>query len=181
MASAGGDIAAAVTALTKACNEAFDDPAAKKSCSHAVWCVLKDRIDPDFKYRQANDLVRFLNNETSKWRPVDLETAHSLAYNGVVVVGGAAATSGSGHVIVVYPGTKIPRGGYNFVKNGKVQKVASKGLYPRALSTSIGSWPGAISDGEKTVWDPWGNDEAFKKVAFWTPQVLSTAKVAGKS
>lgn len=42
------------------------------------------------------------------------------------------------------------------------------GKYPPAMSTSLGSWPGAMSDGDKTVWDPWGTDAAFAKVRFWT-------------
>jgi hypothetical protein len=40
----------------------------------------------------------------------------------------------------------------------------------RLRGTSLGSWIGALSDGTKTVWDAWGNDQNFAKVKFWTPK-----------
>lgn len=46
-------------------------------------------------------------------------------------------------------------------------KARATGLYPLAMSTSIGSWPGAMSNGDKTVFDAWGKDLSFSKVKFW--------------
>lgn len=56
--------------------------------------------------------------------------------------------------------------------------MSRTGLYPLAMSTSVGSWPGAMSKGDKTVWDPWGNDDRFAEVKFWHNDVAA-AKVAG--
>jgi hypothetical protein len=69
---------------------------------------------------------------------------------GAVVVGGLQATP-NGHVLVIDPGEKIESGGYLYTfadtktKNPKTEKLRSHGRYPRALSTSKGSWPGAMS------------------------------------
>jgi hypothetical protein len=30
-----------------------------------------------------------------------------------------------------------------------------------------GFWPGTMSKGDKTAWDPWGSDETFKDVKFY--------------
>ncbi len=59
--------------------------------------------------------------------------------------------------------------------------LSGKKKYPLCMSTSIGykpgetdlkkqGWPGAMSKGDKTVWDPWGNDDKFAKVKFWAPK-----------
>jgi hypothetical protein len=45
--------------------------------------------------------------------------------------------------------------------------VSEKGSYARAMSTSMGTWPGAMSHGDKTVWDSWGKNATFKTVRFW--------------
>ena len=47
--------------------------------------------------------------------------------------------------------------------------MRAHGKFPPAMSTSLGSWPGAMSDGDKTVWDPWAN-ASFASVKFWTPK-----------
>ena len=89
-----------------------------------------------------------------------------------MVVGGSKAQIGHGHVIAIYPGTKIPNGGYQYFYKpaNKYLLLKSSGLFPRALSTSMGRvWPGAMSKGDKTVWDPWGKDDAFEQVRFWAP------------
>jgi hypothetical protein len=157
----------AAKALKKACDEAYDHYPG--SCSHAVWAVLKAIVNPKEPYLVANDLV---DRMATGWLPVTVDQGHELANKGVVVVGGTKADKGSGHVIVIYPGEKIPNGGYVFywAKGKKDIKLRSTGTYPRALSTSIGMWPGAKSRGDKTVWDPWGRDDAFKAVKFWTPK-----------
>ena len=73
-----------------------------------------------------------------------------------------------GHVIIVYPGPPIPGGGYQFQGSNGTSIMRSHGLRPPCLSTSIGSWPGAMSCGDKNVFDPWGNDASFAQVKFWT-------------
>lgn len=88
---------------------------------------------------------------------------------GKLVVGGRKE-SGNGHVIVVYPGPDQPAGGYSFDRNGETRSVRARGSYPPAMSTSLGSWPGAMSRGDKTVWDPWANDMRFGEVRFWVYQ-----------
>ena len=111
-----------------------------------------------------------------------MATAGTLANAGEVVVGGQKATE-HGHVIVVYPGPAKPRGGYVATKSdGEQFTVARKGLYPLAMSTSNGDWPGAMSKGDKTVWDPWGKDPF--KVKFWHHDIgkaKSTTATAIKS
>jgi hypothetical protein len=52
-------------------------------------------------------------------------------------------------------------------RNGQAQTPRKRGSYPPAMSTSLGSWPGAMSRGDKTVWDPWANDTKFESVKFW--------------
>jgi len=149
------------TKLQTTCHEAYK--AYPNSCSHAVWYIITKLVDEKFQYQQANPLIDFLN---TNWTAVDLAAAAKLANEGEVTVGGLKATS-NGHVIVVFPGPSKTRGGYTAMYKGKEIKVAERGLYPLALSTSMGSWPGAMSDGNKTVWDPWGNDDSFANVKFW--------------
>jgi hypothetical protein len=153
-----------VEALTAACDAAY--AAHKKSCSHAVWAVIKAVHDPNQKYLQANSLIDWM---TVHWSEVNLEDGYLAANMGAVVVGGKKDTP-NGHVICIYPGDKIPRGGYQYFSKAENKNVtmARKGLYPRAMSTALGSWPGAMSCGEKTVYDPWGNEKSFKLVQFWT-------------
>ena len=156
----------AVSKLKVACDNAYDQYL--DSCSHAVWSVMRAMINPNEQHRQANPMIDWL---ASDWKSVDVETGYTLANAGTVVVGGLKAEP-NGHVIVIYPGDKIESGGYEYLykKQNKMLTLRSHGKFPRALSTSIGSWPGAKSKGDKTVWDPWGNDAVFAKVAFWTPK-----------
>lgn len=169
--STDANTATAVEALKGACDEAYGKYG--NSCSHAVWFVLQKRIDPDSKYLEANQIVDFFIGD-SAWKEVTVDEGWNLAQQGIVVVGGLKNPGGHGHVIVIYPGQKIDSGGYLYTykdkKTGqmKTDKLRSHGLYPRALSTSIGSWPGAMSKGDKTVWDPWGSDDTFEDVKFWT-------------
>jgi hypothetical protein len=155
-----------VKKLSDACHAAFK--ANKTSCSHAVWDVIKAVHDDKHTYRQANELVDWMK---TNWTSVTLDSALQAANSGAVVVGGKKEDS-NGHVVVVFPGDKIKNGGYQYLwkKKNKYLILEGKGLYPRCLSTSQGSWPGALSDGDKTVWDPWANDEKFKLVGFWTPK-----------
>jgi hypothetical protein len=159
--------------LKAACDRAYG--LHPKSCSHAVWSVIKAMHNPDEPYRVANDLIKHL---ASAWAEVTVDRGHELAVGGIVVVGGMSGSS-NGHVIVIYPGSKIDSGGYDYPYQGKILKMRSHGKYPACMSTSIGSWPGAMSKGDKTVWDPWGNDAKFQQVKFWTPKVDGAAAGAG--
>ena len=158
------DTSGKVAKLKRACDEAYAKYGS--SCSHAVWCVIS-RYDPSQQYTQANQLVDYLAT-SPKWQPVAVNELNRLASQGILVVGGLKKASGNGHVIVVYPGPEKPNGGYYSKRSsGKIQKVSSTGSYALAMSTSMGQWPGAKSHGDKTVWDPWGNDADFNKVNFW--------------
>ena len=160
------DVLDATKKLESACDAAYE--AQKESCSHAVWEVIKAVHDSGQTYRQANELIEWM---TINWVEVTLDAGFTAANSGAVVVGGKKESS-HGHVIVVYPGDKILNGGYQYFwkKGNKYMMLTGKALYPRCLSTSIGSWPGAMSCGDKTVWDPWGNDDKFALVRFWTPK-----------
>ena len=160
----------AFTLLKVACDHAYEKNPG--SCSHSVWDVIKACANPTETYRQANQLI---DHMTANWTEVTLDKGHELAQKGTVVVGGLKGAA-NGHVIVIYPGDKIDSGGYEYLykKQNKNLTMPSHGKYPPAMSTSLGSWPGAMSDGDKTVWDPWANDITFKDVKFWTP--TTTAK-----
>ena len=159
-------------ALTAACDEAYTYGPAATSCSHAVWYVIQKLINKQETFRKANELIDYMI-ASKDWREVTLEYGWKLANEGKVVVGGKK-DSPNGHVIVIYPGTKIGGGGYKYnFKNkitGKLEQLVmrSHGLLPRCLSRSMGAWPGSLSKGDKSVFDPWGNDIAFKQVKFWT-------------
>jgi hypothetical protein len=154
----------AVAKLKAECDKAYDGN--KDSCSHAVMAVVHALVDQKMPYRQANSLIDYMSQN---WTEVSLEDGYYLANLGRVVVGGKKAT-GNGHVIVIYPGDKKSNGGYQFFykKDKKYLTLKSTGAYARCMSTSISKkWPGAMSKGDKTVWDPWGKDEAFEDVLFW--------------
>ena len=152
----------AVEKLKKAADEAYS--LHPKSCSHAVWHVIKQYI-PDQAYNVANGLLIQLECD-SRWKQTRVDELEKLANNGTLIVGGVSAQT-NGHVIVVYPGAAKPAGGFMMIKNGKSILTQRKGNYALALSTSLGSWPGAMSNGDKTVRDPWGKDEIFAEVKFW--------------
>lgn len=161
----------AVSNLKQACDDAYAKYS--NSCSHAVWFIVTTILDSKFSWLDANHLVDFLG-ASAYWKDVSVDEGWRLAQQGVVVIGGLKKSGGHGHVIVIYPGDKKTSGGYAYTyrdkKTGrdKTEILRSHGVYPRALSTSIGSWPGAKSRGDKTVWDPWASDEIFSDVGFWT-------------
>jgi hypothetical protein len=157
------DDIAAVQQLKAACDAAYE--ANKGSCSHAVMSVIHAVLDPKMAHRNANGLV---DHWETTWSEVSLDDGFHLANLGRVVVGGRKATP-NGHVVVIYPGDRILNGGYLFFskKLNKELVLPRRKAYPRAMSTSIGTWPGAMSKGDKTVWDPWGNDATFGEVRFW--------------
>jgi hypothetical protein len=154
----------AVDKLKKAADEAYK--LHPKSCSHAVWHVIKEYI-PDQTYHVANGLLIQLDCDP-RWKKVSVGELEKLANEGILVVGGLPADK-HGHVIVVYPGNAKAPGGYMYTskKTGKTTMLLKSGSYPLAMSTSIGSWPGAMSKGDKTIWDPWGDDDKFKLLKFY--------------
>ena len=137
--------------LKQACDKAY--MAYPRSCSHAVWHVIS-QYEPSHPYMQANQLINHLI-ASPKWQLVELYELSKLASQGTLVVGGRKETPGNGHVIVVYPGPEKLSGGYYFKRSdGRTVKAVSDGSYARALSTTMGNWPGARSCGDKTVRDP---------------------------
>lgn len=161
------DDSIAVKRLQDACASAYDKY--PNSCSDAVWEIIRTLVVSGAAQISANDSIDYWDDN---WKSVTLEEGFNLANKGVVVVGGLQVLGGHGHVIAIYPGPKIPNGGYQYFykKANKYLTLPPSGTYPRALSTSMSrSWPGAMSKGDKTVWDPWGKDETFKDVEFWAP------------
>jgi hypothetical protein len=129
-----------------------------------VWYVIK-QYRPEQTWKNANALVKELIS-SPEWKEVKVTELSRLASDGVLVVGGATEI-GHGHVIVVYPGPEKRDGGYHY-KDRKGKKVLARdhGSYALAMSTSRGNWPGSVSNGDKTVYDPWG-PKKFYKVRFW--------------
>lgn len=152
----------AVEKLQSAADEAY--ALYPKSCSHAVWHVIKQYI-PDRVYVTANPLLLYLECDP-RWKQVNVSELEKRASDGELIVGGLADKP-NGHVVVVYPGKARMAGGYAFTQAGKVQTVRARGPYALVMSTSLGRWPGAMSKGDKTVWDPWANDKIFANVKFW--------------
>lgn len=150
--------------LKTACSEAFFRY--PHSCSHAVWYVLQQYI-PSQPYLAANQLLHYIESKPDHWREVRLSELSKLASDGNLIVGGAVELP-NGHVIVVYPGSEKFSGGYFFKDKvtGKSINAQPYGMYALAMSTSMGNWPGAISNGDRTVFDPWGSKK-FKGVKFW--------------
>ena len=149
--------------LIKACQEAFRKY--PNSCSHAAWHVIR-QYRREQEWMDANDLVNHLSN-SADWKQVQLTELSKLACEGVLVVGGAKEGV-HGHVIVVYPGQEKTKGGYQYFndKTKQIETLDRTGSFARAMSTSQGSWPGAMSNGDKTVADAW-SAKKFKTVRFW--------------
>ncbi|MHB1303882.1 MAG: hypothetical protein ACYCZB_10470 [Acidiphilium sp.] len=160
---------AAAQQLTQIASEAFR--LYPGNCSGAVHYVITKLVDPKTPYRLANQLMQHFAVPNSGWHKVNtLKEASTLADQGKVVVGGLMEPGGHGHVIIVLPGPWKPAGGY--VADGRM--MPHFGLYPPAMSTAWSPpgkqpWPGAISDGDKTIFDPWFNTNkiTFDKVTFW--------------
>ncbi len=148
--------------LKKVCDEAFD--ANPHSCSHAVWQVIR-HYKPAQTWKNANALIDEIST-SDEWQEVSVAELSGLANDGVLVVGGKKEPA-HGHVIVVYPGPEKRDGGYYTTskRTGRKVLVKSTGFYARAISTSMGSWVGAKSRGDKTIYDPWR--DKFNGVRFW--------------
>lgn len=159
-------------ALKPALDAAYNMPDSLHSCSNFVWHAIQAFV-PHQPYMVANDLVKSLARSPD-WEEIDRTDSRQmaeLAKAGALVVGGAEDTP-NGHVIVVYPGEMKASGGYPYSSNGKTAMMRSHGVYALAMSRSLGSWSGAKSDGDKTIWDPWAGPK-FNKVRFW---VLKSSK-----
>jgi hypothetical protein len=142
------------------------------NCSGAVRMIARE-MGYELPVLSANALIDYLNNLKNKWQAITENEAQAAADRNKLVIAGKKATP-NGHVVVVMPGGKIASGGYNYTdKFGKLQKAANHGSFPRACSTSLGNWPGAISKGEKTVFDSWGNLDSYKGVKYWVAPVIS--------
>jgi hypothetical protein len=164
--------AALVNKLKQVCAEAYLHW--PNSCSHAVWFVLQKMIDPSTQWLEANALIQSFADKSTIWKTVSVDDGWALAQKGIVVIGGRKHIP-NGHVLVIYPGDKKNSGGYLApqvdpkTKTNVMKMLRSHGVFPRALSTSIGkTWPGAMSNGDKTVWDPFGTDLHFAEVVFYT-------------
>jgi len=161
--------------LKAALDAAYNLPDSLHSCSNFVWHVIQAFV-PDQPYMVANDLVKFLAR-SNDWEEVDRTDSRKmadLAKAGALVVGGREDTP-NGHVLVVYPGDVKESGGYAYVSQGKTLMLRSHGIYARSMSRSLGSWAGAKSDGDKTVWDAWAGPK-FDKVRFWVHKASKPAK-----
>ena len=97
--------------------------------------------------------MKFLARSTD-WEELDANDSRKMA------------DMAKGGALVVYPGDVKESGGYAYSYNGKMQIMRSHGLYARSMSRALGNWPGAKSDGDKTVWDAWAGPK-FGKVRFW--------------
>ncbi|QPF75635.1 hypothetical protein G8A07_23765 [Roseateles sp. DAIF2] len=151
-----------VADLKKVADEAYEKHPG--SCSHAVWHVIK-RYAPEQPYRTANSLIAFMTGD-KHWKEVPVSDLNERVNRGELIVGGLTDQP-NGHVILVYPGTPKPSGGYAYTRKGKSLTMPARGMYPRAMSTSLGNWAGAKSKGDKTIWDAWASDEKFAQVKFW--------------
>jgi len=153
-----------VKKLKEAADEAYK--LYPNSCSHSAWYVIKQYI-PDQAYSPANVLLPHLAHN-SRWKRVVVNELEKYVNEGVLIVGGLADPKGNGHVVVVYPGKAKMSGGYGASIDGETQQARPRGPFARVMSTSISrNWPGTMSNGDKTVWDPWGSDKKFSKVTFY--------------
>lgn len=153
---------------------AYNLPDSLHSCSHFAWHVIQAYV-PTQHYLIANDLLSFLDRSPA-WAEVDKTNSvamANMATQGALIIGGAKDTP-NGHVIVVYPGGVKASGGFAYQHGGRSEILRSHGLYARAISRSISAWPGATSNGDKTIWDPWAGPK-FDKVKFWV--LLSTRSI----
>jgi hypothetical protein len=139
------------------------------NCSGAVNWVIVNMVDPKMPPLLANDLMAYFAKPANGWRQVaGVPEASELANRCIVVVAGKAEPGAHGHVVIVLPGPWKPAGG--FTSNGKI--MHRYGSFPPAMSTAWSSpgttpWPGAVSNGDKTVRDPWSTPD-WIKVTFWT-------------
>jgi hypothetical protein len=120
--------------------------------------------------KQANDLIDFM---ATYWTQITEDQAQDYADQGRFVVAGKK-NQPNGHVVVIMSGGKASSGGYQYEdSNGETQTAANHGQYPRACSTG-GGWPGAESEGDKSVYDSWGNKHKYAAVKYWLAPLPGT-------
>jgi hypothetical protein len=150
---------------------AFENQAFKtypKNCSGAVSFLIRNLVDPNFGTQLANPIAKGLTSGKLKWRRVTSNVEMQALANAGILVVGALYEPQNGHVLAVAPGQMKYHGGYSAY--GSFLAVNSRdGMFPLAMSTSLGSWPGALSNGDKTVRDAFRADQ-WPNVTFWTPQ-----------
>lgn len=137
----------AVARLIETCNDAYDR--FTSYCNQSTHHVLSTLVDPSWPLELADAMINRI--VAANWQVVNDATAIQLANQGIVVVAGLAAGS-NGHVVIVYPGDGKPAGGFEC--NGTLYPPVG-GPFPRSMSTSISSWCGTRSRGDKTIRDAW--------------------------
>ena len=81
----------------------------KARCNEGVKNAFKEVYGPlatELDNKSANDIVKYWRN-SSKWESISLSQAQILANQGWFVVAGWENPFGSGHVVVIVPGTEI--------------------------------------------------------------------------
>ena len=163
----------AVSKLKAAADAAYDKN--PDSCSNAVWDVLRGRGGHEDPLPHGQRAGRLHGGELGRGqRRQGHRTRQPGRRGGGRKEGGRQRPRPS----IRLPGTAQNSGGYAVAaKDGKSRVQRSHGKYPPAMSTSINKrWPGAMSRaGDKTVWDPWGDDAQFALVKFWTPKTAGGA------
>lgn len=154
------------------CDEAFK--LYPKNCSGAVR-YLATKVGYPLPDKDANGLI---DHFEQGWEEVNEHRAVLYANQGRLVVAGKKGIP-HGHIVVVLPGGKIRSGGYDYVvrsgsDKGKTKTSAYHGDYPISCSTSMGGWEGALSSGDKSVFDAWGS-KGYGKVKYWVAPVNGPA------
>jgi hypothetical protein len=134
------------------------------NCSGAVKYVARMMGYP-LPDLQANQLIDHIKK--AGWEEVDERRAQNFADSNRLVIAGKKDVP-NGHVVVVLPGGMARSGGYSHVdkKDHKTKKAAYHGDYPRSCSTALSGWPGAMSEGDKSVRDAW-SERDYKSVQYW--------------
>ena len=138
-----------------------------KNCSGAVKHIAA-KLNYPLPDVPANNLIDYFN---ANWSTVDETQAQRFADANRLVVAGKKTVGGSGHVVVVLPGGKTRSGGYSYTKKGQTLTAPFKGDFPKSCSTAAGSWPGAVSNGDKSVFDAWGSSSNYVGVTYWVAPV----------
>jgi hypothetical protein len=148
----------AAARLKKACDDAYDK--FPKYCNQSTHSVICSLVDSKWPLELADDMIDRLVQ--AGWKPVSTDDAWKAAGEGMVVVAGLKG-GGHGHVLVVYPGPKKPKNGFDC--NGKYYPPSGDPL-PLAMSTSVSAWCGTRSKGDKTVADAWSAGD-WANVVLW--------------
>jgi len=161
--------------LVQLCKQAHADSSVRAlGCSGCVK-YMAGAVGVDLPDDDANALIDYM---AANWTVVTKDQAQAYADQGRFVVAGKKDTP-HGHIVVVLPGGPVESGGYVSDRGrSRGQTLPSKGKYPRAcsMSSSTHPWPGAISQGEYSTFDPWYSDHGVK---YWLAP-LAPAAAAGQ-